>query len=156
MLKLQIINSKELKVLLIKLQKQFGVEDTSFLKEYMFIKNQKKKIFISTKVDKIPKFKIPRLEKVGLYFATINKDDSLRLSLEGSQIIGKCATHNIFELDHSQAENWLKGLDFDIPELDDGYHLLKYKDDFLGCGLIRLNKLYNFLPKNRRLRVLYD
>jgi len=157
MLNLDIINSKELKIFLGKISKQFGVEDVSVFSKYLFLKNAKKKVFLTTSYEKDAKFRIPKSEKAGLYFATINKDDSLRLSLEGSQLVGKCATHHIMVLNHNQAENWLKGFDFDIPKVDeDGYYLLKYKEDFLGCGLVRGDKLFNFLPKTRRLKVLYD
>ena len=156
MLNLQEINSKELKIILKRLESQFGLKDTKFLKKYLFVKNNKKKVFITTKSGRTEKFCIPRTEKAGMYFATINKDDSLRLSLEGTQFLGPYATKNIFELDHNQAENWLKGFDFDMPKLDDGYYLLKYKQDFLGCGLIKQNKLHNFLPKTRRLKNLYE
>jgi NOL1/NOP2/fmu family ribosome biogenesis protein len=156
MINLQFINSKELKIFLIRLEEQFGLSDTKFLKKYVFLKNVKKKVFITTKSEKDTKLRIPRAEKAGIYFGRINKDDSIRLSLEGTQLIGGLATKNIFELDHNQAENWLKGFDFEIPKLDDGYYLLRYKEDFLGCGLIRSNKLHNFLPKTRRLKVLYD
>lgn len=156
MLNINIINSKELKIMLSKISSQFGVIDTKFFSKYLFLKNNKKKIFMTTKSEKDSKLRIKRAEKAGVYFGTINKDDSIRLSLEGSQIVGKFATKNILQLEHAQAENWLKGFDFDIPKLDDGYYLLKYKDDFLGCGLIKTNKLHNFLPKTRRLKVLYD
>lgn len=156
MLHLQEINSKELKIILSKLENQFGLKDVKFLKKYLFLKNNKKKIFLTTKAERTDKFNIPRIEKAGMYFATINKDDSLRLSLEGTQFLGLYATKNIFELDKSQAENWLKGFDFDMPKLEDGFYLLKYKQDFIGCGLIKQNKLHNFLPKTRRLKNFYD
>jgi NOL1/NOP2/fmu family ribosome biogenesis protein len=153
---LQQINSKELNVFISKLDKQFDIAQSKDLKQHLFLKNNKQKVFITTKAEKDSKLRIPRLEKAGLYFGTINKDDSIRLSLEGTQIIGKIAKKNILELEHKQAENWLKGFDFDIPKLEDGHYLLRYKEDFLGCGLIKNNKLHNFLPKTRRLKVLYD
>ena len=156
MLNVDLVNSKELKIMLSRLSSQFGIENTKFLNKFLFLKNHKKKIFITTKSEKDNKLRIKRAEKAGIYFGTINKDESIRLSLEGSQIIGKVATKNIMDLEHPQAENWLKGYDFDIPKVEDGYYLLRYKGDFLGCGLIRINKLYNFLPKTRRLKVLYD
>jgi len=99
---------------------------------------------------------VTRLEKAGMYFATINKDSSLRLSLEGTQLVGKQATEHILDLDSHQAENWLKGFDFNFETVEDGFYLLKYKEDFLGCGLIRQNKMFNFLPKTRRLKNFYD
>jgi NOL1/NOP2/fmu family ribosome biogenesis protein len=156
MLDISIINSKELKIMLIRLSTQFGIKDTKPFTKLLFLKNHKKKIFLTNKTEKNFKLNLKRSEKAGIYFGTINKDESIRLSLEGSQIIGKVATKNILQLEHAQAESWLKGYDFDIPQLEDGYYLLKYKEDFLGCGLIKENKLHNFLPKTRRLKVLYE
>ena len=153
---LTILNSSKVKIIIKRLKNQFGIEKIKFLNQYIILKNNKKKLFLSTKSEKNYKINIPKMEKVGLYFGRINKDETIRLSLEGSQIIDEFATKNIMQLDHNQAENWLKGFDFDIPKVDDGYYILKYKEDVLGCGLIKINKLYNFLPKNRRLKVLYD
>ena len=153
---LVLLNAAKVKAVQRKLISQFGITNHKFFDKHILIKNNKKKLFISTKSEKKDKFHVPRTEKIGLYFGTINKDDSIRLSLEGTQLIGKIATKHILELNHDQAENWLKGFDFDLSVDEDGYYLLKYKEDFLGCGLIRLNKLYNFLPKTRRLKVLYE
>ncbi len=152
---LKILNSKEVKTLIHQLTEQFGLINSDFFKNHMFLVNNKKKVFISTKNEPDQKFRYPKTEKVGLYFATINKDSTLRLSLEGSQIVGKLASKNILELNTQDAENWLKGFDFDVS-IDDGYYILKYKQDFIGCGLIRNNKLFNFLPKTRRLKSLYS
>lgn len=153
---LTLLNTAKEKAIIRKLISQFGITNKEFFKKHILLKNKKKKLFISTKTEKKSKLHIPRTERIGLYFGTINKDDTIRLSLEGTQIIAKSATKNILELNHDQAENWLKGYDFDLDVKKDGYYLLKYKQDFLGCGLIRKNQLYNFLPKTRRLKVLYE
>jgi len=55
MLHLQEINSKELKIILSKLKNQFGLDDVKFLKKYLFLKNNKKKIFLTTKSEKTAK-----------------------------------------------------------------------------------------------------
>jgi len=153
---LNILGSKEKKFVINQLSSQFGISCGDFLKEFMILKNNKNKLFLTTSNEKDKKFRIPRLEKAGMYFATINKDSSLRLSLEGTQLVGKQATEHILDLDSHQAENWLKGFDFNFETVEDGFYLLKYKEDFLGCGLIRQNKMFNFLPKTRRLKNFYD
>ncbi len=153
---LNILTSKEKKFVVNQLSSQFGLSDKTFLNDFMILKNNKHRLFLTTSNEKDKKFRIPRLEKAGMYFATINKDSTIRLSLEGTQLIGQTATEYILKLDPKQAENWLKGFDFDFEKVEDGYYLLKYNEDFLGCGLIRNNKMFNFLPKTRRLKNFYD
>jgi NOL1/NOP2/fmu family ribosome biogenesis protein len=77
------------------------------------------------------------------------------LSIEGSQIIGPKCNKNILELKDEQRELWVKGYDLDIDG-DLGFVIIKNKDDFLGCGKLRNNKLYNYVPKSRRLMVINE
>ncbi len=87
----------------------------------------------------------------GMYFATI-MPDGIRLSVEGSQIVGKRAERNVVELDCEQVKKWLKGENVPIPPEMKGYVIVKdkLKNDFLGCGLAKNGILINFLPKARR------
>ncbi|MCX6747325.1 MAG: hypothetical protein NTU63_04310, partial [Candidatus Pacearchaeota archaeon] len=59
---------------------------------------------------------------------------------------------NIIELDDLQAEEWFKGHDLEIKEQNNGFKVLKYKDDFVGCGKLSNNRLTNFVPKERRIK----
>src|SRR3989338_4734277 len=55
--------------------------------DYSFVKDAKNKIYLINKDYR--KIKNMRINSMGLYFLNISKD--LRLSIEGSQIIGKCS-----------------------------------------------------------------
>ena len=35
-----------------------------------------------------------------------------------------------------------------------GFIILKYKKDFIGCGRYKEGKIFNYVPKERRLRVV--
>lgn len=84
----------------------------------------------------------------GIYFGKIEKD-GLRLSIEGSFIVGRVAKRGVIEINEEDAIKWLKGEDLEIPY--EGYCILKWGDYFLGCGKGNGKKILNFVPKDRRL-----
>jgi len=46
----------------------------------------------------------------------------------------------------------MKGQDLQIKTGKRGFFVMKYKDDFLGCGKASQEKIGNFIPKSRRLK----
>lgn len=151
-MKLKILNAKE-KIKIEKyLQERFGINKIpGFL-----IKRGEERIFlfqgdlspkhISELEDKIP------LERVGIYFAKIINNEP-KLSLEGAQILKDQIKRNIFELNKEQAEKWMSGQELNIKTGKRGFIILKYKEDLLGCGKASQEKITNFIPKSRRLKL---
>ena len=74
------------------------------------------------------------------------------MSIEGSQIIGKMATKNIYKMPDKDLKEWLNGLDLETDDNSIGYKLIKNKDDFYGVGYFRDNKIRNFIPRYRRIK----
>lgn len=146
---LKILERKNKKKFLELLKKQFGFVDKL---DYNFLINSKNKIFIINKglVD-IDLEKI-RINSMGLYIAEFSNNE-VRLSIEGSQLIGEKAKKNILELDNKQARDWMKGNDIDIQTKEKGFVILKNNNDYLGCGKVKENRILNFIPKSRRLNV---
>ncbi len=145
---LKILNTREIKNIHKLLKERFGFEKKL---DYAFLMNNKNRIFIINRdFADIDTSKL-RINSLGMYFGEIFNDE-IRLSIEGSQLIGKDATENILELDDKQARYWLKGFDLDIGLEDKGYIILEHKDDFLGCGKAVNEKILNFVPKNRRVK----
>ena len=163
---LKILNSKEKKNILKVLNEQFDYKETLSRKsagapkgkllsepDYVFLRNAKDRIYIIHRdMEKMDLEKL-RIDSIGIYFATI-MPEGIRLSIEGSQIVGKTAKKNILELNEEQFENWLKGIDFELETDMKDFVLIKYKDDFLGCGKIKEGRLLNYVPKARRLSVV--
>ncbi len=92
-------------------------------------------------------------ERTGIYFC---KEElvEIRLSLEGVQLLKDQITKGIFKLENDeQLEQWMTGQELLIKTGLYGVLAIKYKDDFLGCGKASENKIGNFIPKNRRLRI---
>ena len=95
MTELKILNNKEIKEIYGMIENQWGAK---IKLDCGFLKNNKNRIFIVSKdIAKIDTSKL-RLNSVGMYFCEID-DKGIRLSIEGSQIIGSKATKNVFAKD---------------------------------------------------------
>lgn len=148
---LKILNNKEIKEILKLIEKQWGAK----LKlDYGFLKNNKNRVFVISKdISKIDISKL-RLNSVGMYFCEIDKH-GIRLSIEGSQIVGPKSTKNIVELDEEETKKWFKGEDLEKECQDcSGFVILKNNNDFLGTGKYANGKVLNYVGKSRRVNVI--
>ncbi|MEK6949918.1 MAG: hypothetical protein AABX34_06860 [Nanoarchaeota archaeon] len=150
MLELKILNSREIKEIYRLIEGQWGAK----LKlEYAFLKNSKSRIFIINKdISRIDLSKL-RINSVGMYFCEVD-DLGIRLSIEGSQIVGPKAEKNIVEIAEEQAKQWLKGEDLEIEGNYSGFVILKSNNDFLGAGKYRNGKIMNYVNKGRRVSAI--
>lgn len=151
---LKILNSREVKGIHKLLKEQFG-----FLEEldFFFLMNTKNKVYIINKDIRNINLDNLRIDSLGLYFGEMYNAE-FRLSVEGSQIIGKKATKNILELNNVQISSWVRGFDIEhagLPVLND-FLIIKHKNDFFGCGKYRNGKVLNYFPKTRRLNVVNE
>ncbi len=145
-----ILNSKQIKEILFKLKEQFGFNSKL---DYAFLKNNEGKIFLVNKdIAKIDLEKL-NINNIGLYFGKI-ENNMIRLSIEGSQIIGKEASKNVLEINDEQTRSWMKGENIKVNSDLNGFIIVKNKDDVLGCGKISKGLLINFMPKERRIKKL--
>jgi|APSaa5957512576_1039674.scaffolds.fasta_scaffold39109_2 NOL1/NOP2/fmu family ribosome biogenesis protein len=142
----ELLNSKDIKNLNKQLKDQFGNEFN--FKDYVVFRTPKDRIYIINREFGEHDFSKIRINNVGLYFLSIVKD-GLRLSIDGSQLFK--AKKNILELDKKGFEKWMTGEEL-ILEKENGYFLIKYNDDFLGCGKSTGNKILNYVPKARRVK----
>src|SRR3989338_8301353 len=150
---LKILNGKEIKEILKLIEKQWGAK----LKlDYAFLKNPKNRVFIINKED-ISKIELEklRINSIGMYFCEIDKL-GIRLSIEGSQIIGKKAEKNIVEINEEQAKQWFKGEDLEIKGNYSGFVIIKHNNDFLGNGNYKNGKILNYVSKSRRVSALHN
>ncbi len=146
---LKVLERKDKKRFLELLNKQFGFKAKL---DYTFLINNKNKIFIVNKdIANIDLDRI-RINSAGLYIAELSNNE-VRLSIEGSQLIGPGSIKNVVELEAKEAREWLKGKDIEKPVTEKGFIILKHQDDFLGSGKVKENRILNFIPKIRRLNV---
>ncbi len=170
---LKILNSKQLKPIKQLLKQQFDA-DFDF-SPYATLISPKDKIYIAQKdiftnsnldLDKL------RINSIGMYFAHL-KNNELRLSIEGSQLVGPIAKKNIIEINKEELNQWIQGIDLDAhhpnpptthPSLpnktnqnnkltNNTFIIIKHNKDYIGCGKLKQNKILNFVPKTRRIKV---
>ena len=152
MSELKILNSKEIKEIFKLIKYQWGAE----LKlDYAFLGNPKNRVFIINKdISKIDFSKL-RINSIGMYFCEIDKL-GIRLSIEGSQIVGPQATKNVVEINDEETKRWFKGEDLEIRGNYSGFLIIKHNNDFLGTGNYKHEKILNYVSKSRRISALHN
>jgi NOL1/NOP2/fmu family ribosome biogenesis protein len=150
---LRVLNTHDIRSLHKLLKDQFGVDHTF---PYVFLMNNKKKVHVLPQdIGRIDYARL-RVDALGLYFCSW--DETIRLSIEGSQLVGPFAAHHILDLNKSQVEEYLKGNQFDLASdqqgLENGVYLVRHQGDFFGCCKLSDGRLFNFVAKARRIKVM--
>ena len=146
----KIIDKNQREFILSGLEERFGLGQSLF-EHFLFFEATKGRVFITSK--------IPH-EALGYYIQTLGQlfcrlDATVKPSTNMIQIFGKHATKNVLELEKTDAQKAITGFDLEIKESNcsDGYVILKYKNFFLGCGLLKNGQVKNMIPKAKRIRV---
>jgi NOL1/NOP2/fmu family ribosome biogenesis protein len=153
---LKILNTREVKEIIKKLEEYYACNLKPFQKQYAFLKNPHNHIFVVHRdVEKID-FESLRINTMGLYFAEINKYSEVRLTIEGSQLIGPLAKKNTLELTEEQVREYFQGheIEMEIETDQQPIFLLHYKKDFFGAAKYKNGTLLNYLPKIHRTQEL--
>ena len=154
MQKLKILNTREKRKIIDSLKQTY---DFSGKLEGVLFLSSKQKLFLLTGGSEIierGEERQLRIDKAGLYIGRI-MPEGIRLSIEGSQLIGLNAKKNILLINEAHLEPWVKGEDFKLDDFDkEGLFIVKYKNDFLGCARIKKNNVQNLISKNRRIKTL--
>jgi NOL1/NOP2/fmu family ribosome biogenesis protein len=146
---MRFLNRKEIKEVQAKILENWGakVEDD----EFAFLMNGNNRLFIVGR--DIEKLELPtlRINNVGIYFGELTDRGEFRLTIEGSSIVGRRATKNIFEIDKEQARSWFRGDDIDVDSQENAFVIVRHGSDFLGCGKLVAGRIINYVPKARRV-----
>ncbi|ASJ14002.1 methyltransferase RsmF C-terminal domain-like protein [Thermococcus radiotolerans] len=98
-------------------------------------------------------FEIRGPDRNGVYFGRI-ESDGIRLSIEGSFLVGPKATKNVVELDDERARRYLSGESVEIDDKDlHGWVIVKWRSYYLGSAKAKEGRLINYVPKERRLKL---
>jgi len=144
---LKILNKKETKEILNLIDNQWNAD---IKLDYAFLTNNKGKVYLANKDIFALELSDLRINSLGLYFAEV-KGKEIRLSIEGSQLIGPKAKKNVVELDNNETKKWLRGEDIEKECEGNGFLIIKNNNDYLGSGKYKEKKILNFVPKTRRL-----
>ena len=145
----EFINKSEKKKILEKLEEQYGIHKLDFL---LVRSGQDKVRGFTGSLSKNELAFLAReinIEIIGLYL--LKEENGLRLSFDATQILSGISK-NIVEINEKHAEDWLKGNNIDTKENAEGFVIIKYKNDFLGCGKLSQGRITNFVPKERRIK----
>ena len=144
------MNGRQVRNVLRLLQRQWGFE-----KEINsgFLQKENDVFLVTRDADKIELNGL-NVNSLGLYFGEL-RHDQLRLSIEGSQLVGHHSTKNVLDLNPEQLRQWLAGEDLETKEQEscNSFVIVRNSEDFFGCGKMKEGTLLNFLPKSRRLSV---
>ena len=91
------------------------------------------------------------MEIIGIYLCKL-ETDGIRLSHDAVTLLSDKITKNIIEITDEQAKEWMKGKDLEI-KMENKYLILRNKNLLLGCGKSTGEKIINFVPKERRVKV---
>lgn len=145
------IKSNQKRDIIEKLKTQFGISELP----YLLIESGKEKVrafsghLSKEEISKITQ--IANVEIVGFYLLRQESQDDIRLSFDAPIILKDQITNNIIEINKEQFDSWIRGENIEIST-PRGNVIIKYQDDFLGCGKSNGLKVFNYVPKDRRLR----
>ncbi len=147
MANLKILNSKQLKLIKQIVKKQF---DCDYAFDYMVMQNPDQKLYLMNKEYKNIDDSKLKINSLGMYFGQI-KNGELRLSIEGSQILGPIAKKNVIEISSGLLKLWIRGHDIEVDSSENGFFIVKHKNDYIGSGKLKQGVLLNFISKIRRI-----
>lgn len=128
-----------------------------FTGDYAYLQNDNNKLFLINKAISKVDLERLRLDKVGLYVAEI-KDNSVRLSKEGAQLLAKEnpeSLDNVVVLDKEEIKSYFKGADLKKDLGGKPRHILvKYENGIIGCAKYKEGVILNYLPKVHRGEVI--
>ena len=146
------LNKKEIKRILGQLEEQWCFTEELM---YAFFMNNKKRVSLVNKEFAMLDTTKLRINSLGMYFCEVMENGEVRLSIEGSQLLGPFATKNVLEIDFTAAKRWMYGEDLEIAFGEvTAFVILKYNDYFLGCGRYKNGVISNHVSKNRRIGTL--
>jgi len=152
------LSARESRHIIDMVNEQYGCDVS--LDYYFIIHERERSIFIVSREVAQIDLEALRVNSLGSYFCEENDDSTVvRLSIEGSQIVGPLATKNTLTLADDEYKLWAKGTELKLtPELQErlthtqGYVLIKNtRGDFYGTARAKNDSLLNFTPKNRRI-----
>ena len=147
-----ILNSKEKKELFSQIKEQWGAE---YHTEHGLLRNSEDKIYLINHTLSSVDVSRLRINSLGLYIAEWKKN-SLRLSIEGAQLIGPLATKNVVEISKEEVGRWLMGEDLKTNPNYRGFAIIKCAGDYLGSGHCKEGVILNFVGKNRRTSAMHE
>ena len=177
---MQFLNKKKVKEIFSILDNQWDLKKGFEKKlDFVFLLNSKNKIYVINNEIVNVDFDALRIDSMGMYFGELKEGDTkskepksrgaknkeIRLSIEGSQILGEFARKNVIEISDGLMKLWIRGYDVEVKTKNSSgeketkdesslsaYVIVKNNNDFFGCGRLKEGNILNHIPKSRRVR----
>lgn len=148
---LNFLKSSEKKELISQLEELYGISKL----DYLLLETGREKIRgfsgTMTKEEIVELSEIANVEIVGMYL--FKKEGNLRISFDGTQILGDKIVKSIVKIDGENEKKWLMGENIILEGIESGIYVVQNSlGDFLGCGVSDGKKVLNYIPKERRVR----
>lgn len=127
---------------------RFGIDPSNF-DDYGLYMGSRGRVFLGPKklIDK------PPVVAPGILVARVS--ETIKPTSNFIQLFGRLASRNVVRLNREQARNFAMGSDLDVPPGSDGYVIVSYGKEPLGCGLLKGREIKNLLPKAKRQELKY-
>ena len=146
-----ILNSKDKKQIRKILEKEYNVKEIP--NKIYFCISSKDNVYITNKELFDPDHFLLRVSSFGMLFGTFINEE-FYLSIEGSQMISKQISKNVYELNEEEKKLWIKG--FNLENIADEYNnkilILKYNNDFFGSAKVKKGIIKNNFLKSRIIK----
>lgn len=177
MIPTKFLKSSQKKKILAELEETYGITSLP----YLLIETGKKKLRAFSgslsKEELLEMKNLVNVETIGMYMIS-QKDADLRLNFDALPLFN--ITKNVIKINKDQLELWLRGHDLEFGARADehsesayqedshdkkqrvqlapqqkmirGIVILKHQDDLVGVGKSNTEKIFNYLPKERKLK----
>lgn len=147
---MKFLNSKQKRAIQEGLEEVYGITELN----YLLIEAGKKRIRAFsgnlTREEILQLSQLANIEVIGMYLIS-QKDDDLRLNFDAVSLFRNKITKNITEIDKKQLDLWIRGYDLEI-KCPRGIAILKFQDELVGIGKSNTEKVFNYVPKERKLK----
>lgn len=144
-----LLSVSERKALLASLTELYGIKDLP----YLFLQTNKERMRAFSGDLSVAELleldSVANVEIVGLYFA--KPEYGTRLSFDATHLIGHLIKKNILDLSEEEGKEWMRGNGL-VRAVPRGVYVIRCGEDFMGCGYSDGEKMWNFVPKERRFR----
>lgn len=146
---MKILNNREARKLLVRIEEHWDCDLSPLLKKNSFALTKKDKLYLVNR--EVHTLQIgSRVNATGMYFANI-RDNNVRLSIEGAEIVSRIAKKNKIIITAKQAYEWIRGRELTVPTDTKGFQIIMHKTDCMGCGYAKEGVLLNYVSKVRRI-----